>query len=542
MRKYNNKTKKTMMIIMILCVVIIVIFSYAIKKSIDIDRTAYEISTGSILFDNEQNMITTNKEGIIKIKWGGDYYLSYDDKDYDLGTHAVVYNSNNGNITLYGKYYEVTKEGEVEVIKGENLIKSSVNSKFYKLADRKYLIIDRTIESKDSSFVTSNYLIVNLDKLGNATLLNDKTSYKTITPTILRTSSYTFDIANEKLNFGNEDIDLKKIIGSTNEYDEETYDLNATPSDDEENNDGTGAGGSGSGTGGGSGDGTGGSGSGGTGTGGSGDGTGGSGTGGTGTGGTGIGGTGGTGDSSSDSVTGLGGTGTGINGNGTTAGTNSTHNNNYSSGVSDETVQEIINATKNTSVIRVTSGINSISVDYVVYDPSNEYKSVYVEVENTVNNQTNVVYLSKTDTNINISDLTPNVYYNLTFKYSYYDENKILKEYTFDEVGLHTEIPTMILTATKIINNKLYYKISLDKNYTITGGTINLYLNDQFTNISGSISAKGNVSTISGDDCYIDLSDLDLSKNNENILSIRLVSLSFNTYTINPGISYKFRY
>ena len=95
------------------------------------------------------------------------------------------------------------------------------------------MIIDRTIESKSSSFVTSNYLIVNLDKLGNATLLNDKTSYKTIVPTVLRTSAYSFDIANEKLNFGGEDIDLKKIIGSTNEYDEETYNLNAVKNEDQ---------------------------------------------------------------------------------------------------------------------------------------------------------------------------------------------------------------------------------------------------------------------------------------------------------------------
>lgn len=541
MRKYNNRTKKTMIIIGILFVGIVIIFSYAIKKSIDIDKTAYEINTGSIMFDKEYNMLTTSSEGILKIKWGGDYYLKYNDKDYDIGTHAIIYSSNNGNITLYGKYYEVTKEGEVEIIKGENLIKSSVNSKFYKLDDRKYLIIDRTIESEDSSFVTSNYLIINLDKLGNATLLNDKTSYKTIKPTVLRTSAYTFDIANEKLNFGGEDVDLKKIIGSTNEYEEDKYDLNATPNENEEEGSGGSGNGTGSGTGSGSGEG---SGAGGAGSGGSGfdgaggsgaGGAGGTGSGGAGSGGTGSGGAGGTGDGTL-------GPNLGTNSNGTTAGSSSTINNNYSSGVSDSTVQEIINATKNTSVIRVTPGINSISVDYVVYDPNNEYKSVYIEIENTISNQVNTIYLSKTDTNINISDLTPNVYYNLTFKYSYYDENKILKEYTFDEVGLYTEIPQMVLTATKITNNKLYYKISLDRSYTITGGTINLYLNDQFTGISASISAQGSVNTINGNDCYIDLSTLDLSSSNENVLDIRLVSLSFNTYTINPSINYKFKY
>lgn len=556
MRKYNNKTKKTMIIILVLFALIIVIFSYALKKSIDIEKTVYKLTPGAILFDAEQNKITLNKEGIIKIKWGGDYYLIYEDKDYDLGSHAVVYNSSNGDTTLYGKFYEVTKDEKVEVIKGENKIKSSVNSKFYKLADRKYLIIDRTIESKDSSFVTSNYLIVNLDKLGNATLLNDKTSFKTITPTVLRTSAYTFDIANEKLNFGadTEEVDLKKIIGSTNEYDEETYDLNATNKENEEgegNGTGTGSGdgtGSGSGGAGGAGGAGGGSGEGGDGTGGSG-GTGGTGDGtgegGSGSGvgglGTGSGGGGGSGSGSGDGTgTGTGG-GSGVNGDGTTSGNNSQYNNNYDGGVSDSAVDEIINATKNTSVIRVTSGINTISVDYVVYDPVNEYKSVYIEVLNTTTSTTDIVHLSKTDTNIEIRNLTPNVYYNLTFKYTYYDENKDLKEYTFDETGIFTKIPEMLISATKISNNKIYYKVSLDSNYTITGGTVNLYLNGQFTGISSSIAAKGSVSEIKGNDCFIDISSLNLTKKSE-VLELRLVSLSFNTYTINPSINYKFKY
>ena len=530
MRKYNNKMKKTMILIGVLFIIIIIIFSYAIKKSIDIKRTAYKLTIGAILFDKDQNMLTLSEEGTLRIKWGGDYYLKYQEKDYDLGPHSVVYNSTNGDMSLYGKYYEVNRDGKVDIKKGETKVKSSVNSKFYKLADREYLIIDRTIESKDSSFVTSNYLIINLDKLGNATLLNDKTSYKTIQPTVLRTSAYTFDIANEKLNFGGEDIDLKKIIGSTNEYDEETYDLNKTKTEDDttENNDNKNGG---SGTGSGTGTGNGGSGSG---------GSGGSGTE-TGNGGTGNGsGMGGSGITGAADAAGLNNFGT--NNNGTTIGNTSTINNNYSSQVSNNAVQQIINATKNTSVIRVTSAINTISVDYVVYDPDNEYKSVYVEVENTTNSQVNTIYLSKTDTNIVIRDLSPNVFYVLTFKYTYNDNNNILKQYTFDEVGVYTDIPNMNITATKITNKKIYYKISIDGKYTISGGSVNLYLNDQYTGISSSISAKGSVNEISGSDCFLDISSLNLSKANNDVLEIKLVSLSFNTYTINPSISYKFKY
>lgn len=515
MRKYNNRTKKTIIIIAIVFVIFIIIFSWFLKKSYDVATTAYKVSSGSILFDENQNMIATTSEATIKMKWGGNYYLVYEDRNYNLGKNTAVYNSNNGDISLYGKIYEVEKSGDVKVIKNENKIESSVKSRFYKLADRKYLIIDRTIEAVNTSLVTSNYLMINLDKSGNATLLNNKVSSKTIVPTKIKTSSYIFDIANETINFGQEDIDLKKIIKSTNEYDEDKYDLNAEKKEEDENNYGSGTG-TGSNTGGE--------------------------TNGTGTN-SGLNGTDGKNSNGSNNstnpnnnTTGL----TGINGNGTTQGSSSNYNNYYDNQVSDQAVEEIIKATKNTSVIRVTPNIDSISVDYVIYDPNSEYKSVYVEVENTNTNQKNIIYLSKSNTNIKINDLTPNVYYNLTFKYTY-TENSQTKEYKFDEFGTYTEIPKMAISAEKISNNKLYYKILLDNNYTITGGTLNLLLDGQIVSTT-SVPTKGNVNQISGTDCYFDLNDIKRNENSDNILTIRLVAISFNTYTVKPNLSYKFKY
>ena len=154
MRKYNSRTKKTIMMVLILCVGIIIIFSLFLKKAIDVGKNVYQVDSGSILFDKYENMITVKESGTLRIKWGGDYYLTMNDENYDLGSHAIIYNSNSGDISLYGKFYEVKKSGKVDTVKGENKIKSSVNSRFYKLADRLYLIIDRTIESNDSSFVS----------------------------------------------------------------------------------------------------------------------------------------------------------------------------------------------------------------------------------------------------------------------------------------------------------------------------------------------------------------------------------------------------
>ena len=505
MRKYNSKTKRTMIIIGVIFAVFIVIFSLFLNRFNKVKTTAYRVPVGSVLFDYEQNKVVTKNEGTLKVRWAGDYYLKYDEDNINLGKHSVIYNAGTGDISLYGKFYEVNSDGKVNNLKDENIIKSSVKSRFYKLADRKYLIIDRTIEATNSSFVTSNYLIVNLDKSGNATLLNNKVSLKTITPTKLRTSSYVFDIANELINFGDEDIDLKKVIGSTNKYDKD-YDINDEGENEEE------ASGSGGGAGSGSGSGAGGE--------------------------AGEGGTG-----SGENQNGANGDTNALNGgtgDGTTKETNSTFENNYDSGISDETVDKIIKAAKSTSVIRVTPNINSISVDYVVYDPDNEYKNVYIEVENSNTGQIKTVYLSKTDTSIAINELIPNNYYVLTFKYVYMEKGQT-KSRTFDTFGVYTKVPQMILSVPKVVDNKVYYRVDLDGSFNIVGGAVNLLVNGQIVK-SSSISPQGTTNKIAGNECFFDISDLKLKRNTNTVVTLKLVLVNFNTYSVNPNISYKFQY
>lgn len=519
MRKYNNSTKKTIGIVIGIFVIIVVIFSLFIKKSIDIDKLEYKILANSVLFDKERNMITTTLDGIIKVKWGGDYYLKYDDKNYNLGDHAVVYNASNSNISLYGTYYEVTKDNKVNVLEDENIIESSVNSRFFKLADRKYLIVDRTIESEDAKFVTTNYLIIQLDKLGNATLLNDRVSVKTITPTVLKTSSYIFDIANEKINFGKEDIDLKEIIGSTNLYDKDTYNLNGSGDEEDKEGNGSGTGlGDGTGSGDGSGNGS-----------GSGEGSG-----------TGLG--SGEGGGAGEGETGGNGTGLGGNGieTGTTPGNSSGFDNNYSNNVSDGAVSQIIKATRTTSIVRITPSIASIVVDYVIYDPDSEYTSVYVEVENTDTGNINTVYLSKAETSVAINNLTPSTVYNLEFKYNTSSKNGV----SFDRVeAVSTTLPNMNLSVTKVTSTSLNYVISFDNNYAVTSAQVQIFVDGKAIEpVRDNISSLGSVNKISRS---VDISCFDVSRGDTVI--VRLTSLGFNTYstisdTQNGLVSYSFRY
>ena len=499
MRKYNNKMKIAIGIVVVLLIVIVIVFSLFIKKSIDLDKIEYIVSNASVLFDSDNNMITTTNDGIIKVKWGGNYYLKYNDKNYNLGDHSVVYHPGSGNISLYGTFYEVTSDSEINVIEDENVIQSSVRSRFFKIADRKYLIVDRTIESSDAKFVTSNYLLVYLDKLGNATLLNDKVSVKTITPTVLKTSSYTFDIANEKINFGKEDIDLKEIIGSTNNYDKDKYDLNPKDTTDDDESNGTG---SGSGTGNGSGNGT------------------------------------GNGSGNGNVI----GDGTGNNNvnSGTTLGSSTGYNNNYSSGVSDSAVSEIIKATTNTSIIRVTPSIASISVDYVIYDPDNEYSSVYVEVENSNTGNISTVYLSKTETNVVINKLSPSTTYNLRFKYNTSSKIGVI----FDNVeAVNTTLPEMYISVTRITSGSLSYVINFDNNYAITSAKVQIFVDGKAVKpIVDNISSLGSVNKISRS---IDISDFDVSRGD--MVVVRLTSLGFNAYSTvtDTGtglVSYSFRY
>ena len=60
----------------------------------------------------------------------------------------------------------------IDVTDGETVIKSSVITKFYKLADRKYLVVDKDIKTSDGLLSTNEFLMIDLDKVGNATLVN----------------------------------------------------------------------------------------------------------------------------------------------------------------------------------------------------------------------------------------------------------------------------------------------------------------------------------------------------------------------------------
>ena len=468
-REYNLKNKINFVVIGVLSILIIIIFSLFIIKFVSIKRVEYSLNKGTVLFDADYNKLNIDKSVIMKLKWNGNYYISSEDNDTILGRRVVAYNELTKNLDLYGKYYEILSNGEVNIDKDITNINTQSESKFYKLEDRKYLLVDRSIRSSDGALDTSNYLIVELDKQGNALLLNNEVHYKTLSETIINTSSYSFDVANEILSFGEDKIDLKQIIGSSNQY---------KPSDS--SSDGT-------------------------------DGNG------------GTGGNGGSGNGSGNG-TGTGGNGTGGNG-GTATGDNGVINN-------GEDGEDVVIKKKKTSVLSVVPSIDSINVDYFVYDPNDEYKSVYVIVSDGVNS--NTVYLSKSNTNIILNGLKMGTKYNLKFMFSYLDsEGKMLSD-SFSEIDVSTVYPSYQVSLVKVskVSNELSYRISLDSRYTIDKANVSLIIDDVVVD-SKSVSVSENAKSVV--DSFV-LPNIDKGS----VVVIRLNSVSSNGVVINSNSYYQY--
>jgi hypothetical protein len=93
------------------------------------------------------------------------------------------------------------------------------------------LITGRNIINENTKTLVGNkYLLVVIDKAGNALLMNGDINIKTVNPIVLSSNEMKFDVANEKLIINEVTVDLKKISGSTNQY------VEFIPQEEEETN------------------------------------------------------------------------------------------------------------------------------------------------------------------------------------------------------------------------------------------------------------------------------------------------------------------
>ena len=383
----------------------------------------FEISSGSVVYDSDDNLVPLEGTAKLSKKWDGNYYIKTSGGQTKcLGKSTVVFDKNATKVKIFGDSYKINMDGSVYKYLDQIEVTDIGNPSLYKLDDRKYLMIGKNINSVEGPFATKNYMIINMDKWGNALLRGEGLNRKTISPVVLQSEDLYFDIGSELMYTEGKEINLKNVIGSTNLYGGKPllYEQTGIDSANVERTDaGTGDTGGTGGTGGAAGPqnytvvaGKGGTG-------------GGGGIGGAG----GIGGTGGIGGSGG--IGGYGGVG-GSAGSGGSGGTGGTGGDGGDAGM-----------VKTENLIKVAMGTvstreKSIVVNYSVYDPSSNVARVKLLAEPW--NSTTSAYdpgttydLSKLDTEFTLDGLNENTKYRLTLSYTKYEIKN--GKYQSDEVN-----------------------------------------------------------------------------------------------------------
>lgn len=425
MRKLQYGNKKTFTLYGLIIIIIIVIFIIAIVKVATIDKQKYNVSKNAFLMDENYMTINLDEDGTISKKWDNKYYLVSNNKKYTLGNYTFTYDGNQNKINIYGTSYQILNNGSVNKNSKQFEIMNTNTTTFYKISDRRYLIVGKNINNDNNTFQTNNFLFVVIDKSGNALLINDKMNAKTLEPLIINSGDFSFDVANEILNINSTSINLKKINGSTNKYvankddndkenekRQEDNTNNNTPNDNQGN------------------------------------------------------------IPNNNSI---------INNdnNSNIINNDITTNNNNSSNSGGGGYNFV--AVKSATIKGLTSTCNSITVNYLINDIKNEYASVFLILKRKSTEEGEKILLNKSDTTYKITNLIPNTEYEVSMGYSIItktaDEKTTTKEIS-DGIRIRTKKIDNSLTITKVASNKIHFNLKIDNTYQIEYGIINLYAKD----------------------------------------------------------------
>ena len=414
MRRLMDGNKRVIslfsIIIIVIIALLIVFLIYSLIKSSD----EYIVSSGAIAYDVDYNQIKLNNEGKIEKKWDGNYYL-YDSENnsYNLGKQAIIYDVGKSKLTVIGTIYKVLLDGQVEKYNGNNEITNLNEDFIYKLADRKYIITGSRIVNESGTLNTEDFLLTVLDQAGNTLMANNVLDAKTINPMIIYTASFKFDVANEKLVYENQDIDLKKIIGSTNKYIEKEEPIGADKNQDETNNNNI------------------------TNTNES------------------------TNNTSNDNAI-----SEEINNNNVNI-TNNTNNSTSNDSIKKSTLSKYI------EIKSITSSTSYIDINYIVNDPENKYQIVYVNIE--ANNFEKSISLDKSVTTYRVTDLSPDTEYLITVGYKEILADNSIADVIDSIETVKTKKIGATLQITRLTFSKIFFTLKLDANYLFSSGKIVVY-------------------------------------------------------------------
>ena len=460
MRKLGKKNQVLFIILSLITVFMIAIFIYVIMLMLRKGNNTYELKKNSYLYNSDYEIIDVQGGLKLKKSFDGNYYLKDNRKSTKIGKNVILDNYGNHRLYLYGTLYQVFTDGSIEKLSNENKVLKTPPTKFFKLGDRKYLMVDDNISSSDSSIKTSGYLIVEINKEGNATLVNDKMNIKTINPIILYGSTFDFDIANEKLIYHNQEIDLKNIIGSSNKYKKENKKEKKKENDNK-----------------------------------------------------------------------------------TSTTDNTSSSNQNTSDYYENYLKDVINSYNNlyNSVSNINDSVatkvnkgdiyyefskwavmknilvssTSITINYNIYDPNDEYSSVFVYVTDKKNYDKRIE-LNKNATSMSITNLDPNERYVINFGYVLSEDGR---EEVIDVSTVTTKTPNIELKITRVMKNKVYYTINMDDKFTLLNSDLVLYNRD-----SKQMIKKDNINNITKEYNGVIEYDSDINPN----IQLKLENMCYN--------------
>lgn len=458
MRALAAGNKKRFALFAIIIITIIILLITSLRLALKHEPEQYKIESNITLYDSDYVPIKTEEEATINKKWDGNYYLTLNNSKstYKLNKKVVSFNETKSKVTLYGEVFKVLFDGQVEKYVKDTEIKNNSGDQFYKIADRQYLLISDSIRNESGSISTSKYLYVIIDKSGNTLILNNQIYAKTINPIVLTTSSYKFDIANEKLIVGSNEIDLKKIIGSSNEYKEKEPEEEPEENRNEDKED------------------------------------------------------------SKDKVeheqnnNNNGNQNSNIqNGEGTAVGNQNTQNNQNNNSNSGSNVQGggqsggITNSNTNKTPLSKSVSLRGaiatssyIDIEYAVQDPEHKYQTVYAFVEAV--GYENMIALDKNATTYRLTDLEPNTEYKITLGYKQITADNEIEDQIEDVLSVRTTRINAKLDITKVLagKQKVYFNLKLDQNYAFDYAKVALYVDgmkesDLVVNLTEAVKQNG---------------------------------------------------
>lgn len=443
-RKLNTKNKIFIGIFSLIVFTMIGILWYAILLSANNGKTIYEVSSNSVVFDSETSLLDTSSGGKITKRFNDSYYYINNENDnYDIGKNPVIYDKNNKSIQVYGTNYQINSDASIIENNDKVTISNTSKPAFYKLSDRVYLIISDEIYSEDKTIFTSKYLIVYIDKKGNASVLNDAINFKTINPIQLIFDKYTFNVAKELLIVNEKTIDLKSIIGSTNEYVEkkpnEEIDVNLGEFVDKYN------------------------------------------------------------ELVGNFQQYISNTNLILSSNQPVSNNNIVIN---GSGNTGNKVDNLASITKNVSLRGALSCPSYIDVTYLVSDVADKYQAVYLLVTGIIENElkTEKIILDKYASTYRINYLSPKHEYSISLGYvekvKQNDGTNILIDGIEDVINIRTTKAASTITIDKIAKGKVYFTFKMASNYALDSGKISLYADDIYRgdvqiDIKEAASSKG---------------------------------------------------